>query len=126
LQSFIWKSEDNTFLDENVGVWNVSTFFHAFVWVFVNGNLIIVVVAWVDISQRSFKPSLSGPLFWTTLVQGDDKKWHMVELCESVLIWTQRHNLVMLRKTGCLGVLLQWDLSTSQSCYQVFPPGYRS
>ena len=39
-----------------------------------NGNLIIVVVAWVDIAQRSFKPSLSGPLFWTTLVQGDDKK----------------------------------------------------
>ena len=27
LQSFIWKSEDNTFLDKNVGVWNISAFF---------------------------------------------------------------------------------------------------
>ena len=30
------------------------------------------------------KPGLSGSLFRTTLVEGDDEKWYMVELCESV------------------------------------------
>ena len=27
VQNLFWKAEDNTFLDENVGVWNISTFF---------------------------------------------------------------------------------------------------
>ena len=52
LQSFIWKSEDNTFLDENVGVWNVSTFFkhsnmlkqtnHVLMWSFLELRCVFV------------------------------------------------------------------------------------
>ena len=30
------------------------------------------------------RPCVSGPLFRTTLIESDDKKWYVVELCESV------------------------------------------
>ena len=30
------------------------------------------------------RPGVSGPLFRTTLIEGDDRKWYVVERCESV------------------------------------------